>query len=102
MSLGATAPMKQAVMKQEAFIARHDAEWTEFEAWLVARGDNPREARSKQSQWQGLPDEDVPARYRRLCQQLALARSAAACWRRCCCSWCRWPVRSWRCSSRRS
>ena len=67
--------MKQAVMKQEAFIARHAAEWTEFEAWLVARGDSPREARSRQSQWQGLRDEDVPARYRRLCQQLALARS---------------------------
>ena len=67
--------MKQAVMKQEAFIARHAAEWTEFEAWLVARGDSPREARAKQSQWQGLRDEDVPARYRRLCQQLALARS---------------------------
>lgn len=67
--------MKQAVMKQEAFIARHAAEWTEFEAWLVARGDSPREARAKQTQWQGLRDEDVPARYRRLCQQLALARS---------------------------
>ena len=67
--------MKQAVMKQEAFIARHDAEWTEFEAWLVARGDSPRAARAKQRQWQGLRDEDVPARYRRVCQQLALARS---------------------------
>ena len=67
--------MKQAVMKQEAFIARHAAEWTEFEAWLVARGDSPREARLKQAQWQGLRDEDVPARYRRLCQQLSLARS---------------------------
>ena len=67
--------MKQAVMKQEAFIARHDAEWTEFEAWLVARGDSPSVARAKQGEWQGLRDEDVPARYRRLCQQLALARS---------------------------
>lgn len=67
--------MKHAVMRQEAFIARHQDEWAEFEAWLVARGDSPREARSKQSQWQGLRDEDVPARYRRLCQQLALARS---------------------------
>ena len=69
------AAMKQSVMKQEAFIARHDAEWTEFEAWLVARGDSPSAARAKQGQWQGLRDEDVPARYRRLCQQLALARS---------------------------
>jgi uncharacterized membrane protein SpoIIM required for sporulation len=67
--------MKHAVMRQEAFVARHQDEWAAFEAWLVARGDSPREARSKQSQWQGLRDEDVPARYRRICQQLALARS---------------------------
>lgn len=67
--------MKHSVMKQEAFIARHDAEWLEFEAWLVARGDSPRESRANQSRWQGLRDEEVPARYRRLCQQLALARS---------------------------
>lgn len=75
MTHASASSMKQAVMKQEAFIARHAAEWTEFEAWLVARGDSPREARARQSQWQGLHDEDVPARYRRLCQQLALARS---------------------------
>ncbi len=69
------ASMKPAVMRQEAFVTRHDAEWAEFDAWLVARGDSPRASRSRQSQWQGLRDEDVPARYRRLCQQLALARS---------------------------
>jgi uncharacterized membrane protein SpoIIM required for sporulation len=34
-----------------------------------------RAARAHQGQWQGLRDEEVPARYRRLCQQLALARS---------------------------
>jgi uncharacterized membrane protein SpoIIM required for sporulation len=68
------AAMKHAVMKQAAFVARHQDEWAEFEAWLTARGDSPRAAR-KQSQWQGLRDEEVPARYRRLCQQLALSRS---------------------------
>ena len=67
--------MKHAVMRQEAFIARHHAEWDAFEAWLVARGDSPRDARATQSKWAGLRDEDMPARYRRLCQQLALARS---------------------------
>lgn len=67
--------MKHAVMRQEAFIARHHEEWDAFEAWLVARGDSPRDARKSQSKWTGLRDEDMPARYRRLCQQLALARS---------------------------
>ena len=41
----------------------------------VARGDSPRQARASHLQWRGLRDEDMPARYRRLCQQLALARS---------------------------
>jgi len=67
--------LQDAVLKQEAFVARHKAEWDEFEAWLVERGDSPRQARANQSKWQGLRDEDLPARYRRLCQQLALARS---------------------------
>ncbi|MFZ5637726.1 MAG: stage II sporulation protein M [Pseudomonadota bacterium] len=69
------ASLRQAVLKQEAFLARHQEEWNEFEAWLVARGDSPRQARASQNRWQGLRDEDVPARYRRLCQQLAIARS---------------------------
>ncbi len=68
------AATKQAAMKQEAFVARHEAEWQALEEWLRARGDNPRIARAEQRQWQGLRDEDMPARYRRLCQQLALAR----------------------------
>jgi uncharacterized membrane protein SpoIIM required for sporulation len=69
------ARLQQAVLKQEAFVARHQDEWNEFEAWLIARGDSPRQARAHQKDWQGLRDEDMPARYRRLCQQLALARS---------------------------
>jgi uncharacterized membrane protein SpoIIM required for sporulation len=67
--------MNHAVMRQEAFVARHQEEWAEFEAWLVARGDSPRQARAKQREWRGLSDDDMPARYRRLCQHLALARS---------------------------
>ncbi len=61
-------------MKQEAFVARHEAEWKALEDWLRARGDSAIKARKETRTWGGLPDEDMPARYRRLCQQLALAR----------------------------
>jgi uncharacterized membrane protein SpoIIM required for sporulation len=44
-----------------------------FEAWLDARADSARKARGDRK-WSGLPDEDVPHAYRRLCQQLGLAR----------------------------
>ena len=60
-------------MRQEHFIVRHEAEWQAFEQWLDARGARPRRARGERD-WRGLADEDVPARYRRLCQQLGLAR----------------------------
>lgn len=68
------ANVKPAVMRQESFVARHQEEWNRFEEWLNRRGDSPREARG-QPPVEGLRDEDVPERYRRLCQQLALARS---------------------------
>jgi uncharacterized membrane protein SpoIIM required for sporulation len=60
-------------MRQAQFVARHVEEWNAFEAWLDARAARPRRARAEHK-WAGLPDEDVPARYRRLCQQLGLAR----------------------------
>lgn len=60
-------------MRQELFIARHQAEWAAFEAWLDARAARPRRARAER-RWHGLPDEDVPAAFRRLCQQLGIAR----------------------------
>lgn len=60
-------------MRQEHFIVRHEAEWQAFEQWLDARGARPRRARADH-RWRGLADEDVPATYRRLCQQLGLAR----------------------------
>lgn len=61
-------------MKQELFVQRYKQEWDAFERWLDVRGESAKEARSTRRQWHGLADTDVPARYRRLCQQLALAR----------------------------
>ena len=60
-------------MRQEHFIARHEGEWQAFARWLEARGDSPRKARAMRG-WSGLRDDEIPAHYRRLCQQLALAR----------------------------
>jgi uncharacterized membrane protein SpoIIM required for sporulation len=60
-------------MKQAQFVARHEREWEALAQWLDARAASPRAARASRG-WQGLRDEDMPARYRRLCQQLALAR----------------------------
>ncbi len=59
-------------MRQDAFVARHASEWDAFERWLDAREGSPRRAR--RTAWDGLADEDIPSRYRRLCQQQALAR----------------------------
>ena len=59
-------------MKQEQFVARHQAEWQAFEHWLQTRG-NARAARAQRNHG-ALGDEQMPQAYRRLCQQLALAR----------------------------
>jgi uncharacterized membrane protein SpoIIM required for sporulation len=61
-------------LKQDAFVRRHQDEWNELETWLDARGEDARRARNARRGWDGLRDHEVPARYRRLCQQLALAR----------------------------
>ncbi len=61
-------------MKQERFVARHESEWQALEQWLDSRGDSARRARAARRGWEGVADFEVPARYRRLCQQLALAR----------------------------
>ena len=60
-------------MRQEHFIARHQAEWQALEGWLDARGGSPRRARADRD-WRGMDDAAVPAAYRRLTQQLGLAR----------------------------
>src|SRR5690606_9634861 len=62
-----------AAMRQEQFVARHQAEWEAFEQWLRHRGGGRGKAGPGQPQV--VADEEIPARYRRLCQQLALARS---------------------------
>ncbi|RZA30525.1 MAG: stage II sporulation protein M [Lysobacteraceae bacterium] len=59
-------------MRQEQFVARYQREWQAFEHWLETRGD-ARRALAERNGGE-LGDEDIPARYRRLCQQLALAR----------------------------
>jgi len=60
-------------MRQEQFVARHQAEWEAFEQWLRHRGSG--RGKMGPGQPQMVADEEIPARYRRLCQQLALARS---------------------------
>lgn len=58
-------------MRQDQFIARHEADWQALAAWLdVADQRKPNAAVSDA----GCNAADVPGRYRRLCQQLALAR----------------------------
>ena len=60
-------------MRQEAFVARYQAEWHDFETWLERRGSRGDRMRV-QGATAALDDAQMPARYRRLCQQLALAR----------------------------
>jgi len=63
-------------MKQGTFIARHEREWERLEAWL-----DPKAPRKKGADTGGsrkpLRTEEFPHAYRRLCQQLALARTRA-------------------------
>jgi uncharacterized membrane protein SpoIIM required for sporulation len=59
-------------MKQEQFVARHQAEWVAFDHWLHARG--KASAAHGERAAQTLNDEEIPQHYRRICQQLALAR----------------------------
>lgn len=61
-------------MRQELFVRRHQAEWIALEQWLDARAGSARKARAHRREWHGLRDYEMPERYRRLCQQLALAR----------------------------
>ena len=62
-------------MKQEQFVDRYQHEWRALEDWLLH---GTREGRRAPVAAVTAPvpiaDADVPRRYRRLCQQLALAR----------------------------
>lgn len=58
-------------MRQDHFIARHEPEWRALSAWLdVAERRKPGPSGSDAT----CPAAEVPSRFRRLCQQLALAR----------------------------
>ena len=61
------------MMGQATFEARHAAAWQAFESWLAAR-ERLRRARRGETPVAALPDDEVPAAYRALCQHLALAR----------------------------
>lgn len=56
-------------MKQEQFEALHTADWALFETWL-----NARERRRRDRPEPPFPLQEAALRYRRICQQLALAR----------------------------
>jgi uncharacterized membrane protein SpoIIM required for sporulation len=60
-------------VKQEDFLARYGGEWQALEAWLDARG-QPHQRERKPPDRAPIDDLDFPARYRRACQHLALAR----------------------------
>jgi uncharacterized membrane protein SpoIIM required for sporulation len=59
-------------MKQEQFEARHAPEWNAFAQW-IDYAQLPRPKRAKTSA--PFDETEVPARYRELCRQLAVARS---------------------------
>jgi len=59
-------------MRQEQFVARHQREWVEFETWLRTRADTHTAQHSRNTG--ALGDEAMPQRYRRIAQQLSLAR----------------------------
>jgi len=57
-------------MKQQSFEALHAAEWGAFEHWLQGR----KSTHPERGATGALPEAEVPQRYRRICQHLALAR----------------------------
>ena len=60
--------------RQEPFVALHQPEWDALAAWLDAReSDDPAVKRRLADARARISDAEFPARYRRLCQQLALA-----------------------------
>ncbi|HEX6833589.1 MAG TPA: stage II sporulation protein M, partial [Rudaea sp.] len=63
-------------MRQDDFQHRHEPEWNEFERWLDARATPSAKLRARDGD-DVFADREFPARYRRLCQQLALAERRA-------------------------
>lgn len=60
-------------MRQDDFLARYEPEWRLLELWLDQRA-RPKAKDRFQAGLEGLDDIDFAARYRRACQQLAIAQ----------------------------
>jgi uncharacterized membrane protein SpoIIM required for sporulation len=60
-------------MRQRVFEERHEREWERFEAWLK-RQERRRGKDAADADAEAIPDAEIPRAYRRVCQQLALAR----------------------------
>ena len=60
-------------MKQDDFLLRYQAEWLMLELWLDRRA-RPKTKDRFMAGLDGLDDIDFAARYRRACQQLAIAQ----------------------------
>jgi uncharacterized membrane protein SpoIIM required for sporulation len=59
-------------MRQDDFLARHEPEWAELDAWFAVRG--AARAGGRRAVGEAFDDLEFPNRYRRVCQQLALAQ----------------------------
>jgi len=64
-------------MRQEQFVQRHSEQWDQFSEWLrfqaMSKSERQKEQNATNLEWH--KSFDFPARYRQLCQHLALARS---------------------------
>jgi uncharacterized membrane protein SpoIIM required for sporulation len=60
-------------MRQLEFERRHGADWEAFGRWLSQRGRRRRKGEPVTAD--SVPDAEIPARFRQLCAQLALARA---------------------------
>ncbi len=62
-------------IKQEPFIARHQAQWEQFENWLAYK-QSPRQWQRKHGEQVTPPTlEDMPRQYRQICHHLAIANT---------------------------
>jgi uncharacterized membrane protein SpoIIM required for sporulation len=60
-------------MKQDAFARIHGPDWTRFARWLKSRS-APKKSELPIDDPNALADHEFPAAYRRICQQLAIAK----------------------------
>lgn len=60
-------------MRQDAFVARYEAEWQVLEQWLDTRSQS-RASKRKDADKVQLDDIEFAARYRRACQHLSIAQ----------------------------